>query len=330
MRCLALAQAWQDAGGQATFAMANALPKLKTRLEAEKILLAGFDVQPGNTCDSEKTIRLSQDLGARWVVVDGYHFNSNFQRAIKNAGLNLLVVDDNAAVDHFYADIVMNQNLHSHENMYVNREPNTRLLLGTRYALLRREFLKWRGWKRELPSVARKVLVTLGGSDPDNVTLKVIEALQQVNVDGLEAVVVIGPANPHYQEIQTAACTSRFPIRLERNVTDMPELMAWADVAVSGAGSTSWELAFMGLPSTVMVLGENQLRIAEQLQDANITINLGRAQNVTTREIAEVLSILSADQLKRTTMSERERESVDGKGAGRVTGFLNRLTLRGG
>ena len=132
--------------------------------------------------------------------------------------------------------------------MYANREAHTRLLLGTRYVLLRREFWPWRGWRREIPAVARKVLVTLGGGDPDNVTLKVIRALAQVEIEGLEAVVVVGPANPHLEELQAAVKDTPHPIRLESNVTNMPELMAWADVAITAGGSTCWETAFMGLP----------------------------------------------------------------------------------
>ena len=281
MRCLALAQTWQDAGGHATFAMAMDAPAIEARLEAEEMRVVRLAADVGTADDAAHTISLARELGARWVVVDGYHFGGDYQRAIKDAGLSLLFIDDNGHANHYYADLVLNQNLHAEAGLYVKREPYTQLLLGTHYALLRREFLKWREWQREIPAAARKVLVTLGGGDPDNVTLKVIQALQQVQVDGLEAVVVVGASNPHYRELETAAKNSRVAIRLESNVKNVPELMAWADVAVSGGGSTCWELAFMGLPSIVLILADNQQRIGERLQLHSAALNLGMGANVT-------------------------------------------------
>lgn len=324
MRCLALAQAWQDAGGQATFAMALDVPALTARLETEGIHIERLYVQAGSADDWEQTIRLAHDLGARCVVVDGYHFKSDYQKAIKDSGLDLLLVDDNGDADHYYADIVLNQNLHAHENLYFNREPYTRLLLGTRFALLRREFLKWRDWKREVPAVGRKVLVTLGGGDSDNVTIKAIRALQQVQVEGLEAVIVVGGNNPHHAQLQSAVKETSAPIRLESNVTNMPELMAWADMAVSGGGSTCWELLFMGLPFAILILAENQRPIAKNLGNSNLAINLGWHENATEQAIGQALEYLTRESETRKSFSERGREVVGGDGTERVLNMMRR------
>jgi UDP-2,4-diacetamido-2,4,6-trideoxy-beta-L-altropyranose hydrolase len=330
MRCLALAQAWQDAGGRVVFLMAMETPALEARLRSEGMEVIHLPVQPGSTDDAIRTADFAHQVGADWVVVDGYHFGADYQRIIKDSGLRLLFIDDNGHAGHYSADLVLNQNIHAHEGLYPNKEPYTRLLLGTRYVLLRREFLKWRGWKREIPEVARKVLVTMGGSDPDNVTLKVVQALQQVDMDGLEATVVVGGSNPHYEELQSAVQDSRFPIRLESNVVDMPELMAWADVAVSAGGSTSWELAFMGVPTLVVILASNQRPIAERLDAVGVAINLGWCADVSPPEMARVFMELMRTLTTRTQMAQRGQELVDGEGAARVLMYLNgeRFRLR--
>jgi len=330
MRCLALAQAWQDTGGHVIFLMAMESPPLEARLRSEGMEVVHLPVQPGSTDDAIQTAALARQVGAGWVVVDGYHFDAGYQRAIKDQGLLLLFVDDIGHAEHYYADLVLNQNIHAHEGLYQSREPYTRLLLGTRYVLLRREFLKWRGWKREIPEVARRVLVTMGGSDPDNVTFKVIRALQQVDVDGLEAIVVVGGSNPHYEELQSAVQNSSFPIQLESNVTDMPELMAWADAAVSSGGSTSWELAFLGLPSVVIVLAQSQQPVAERLHEAKIALSLGWHVNLSCDDIGKAITRLLKEKEIRTGMARRGRELVDGDGVTRVLMHLRgeRLRLR--
>jgi len=322
MRCLALAQAWQEAGGDAVFAMATDAPSLEKRLAEEGFEVERVAAEPGGTEDAAAAARLAQEKGASWVVVDGYHFGYDYQRAMKDAGLRVLFVDDNGHAGRYCADIVLNQNIHADESMYADREPHTRLLLGTRYVLLRREFLKWKGWRREIPDVARKVLVTMGGADPGNATLKVVEALEQVPSDGLEAVVVVGGSNPHYDELRSAVQDSRVAIRLERNAADMPELMAEADVAVSGAGCTCWEIAFMGLPVILLVLAENQRRVAEGLCAADAAVGLVDHASCSTQAVAKALVGLVAGAGKRSDMFRAGRLLVDGLGGGRVVRSL--------
>ena len=326
MRCLALAQAWQDAGGRAVFLMATKAPALESRLQSEDMEVVHLSVQPGSIDDAIQTSYYAHQVGADRIVVDGYHFGTDYQRILKNQKCQLLLIDDLGSFEYYYADLILNQNVYAHEELYRNREPYTQLLLGTRYALIRREFLKWRDWKREIPEVARKVLVTMGGSDPDNVTLKVIQALQQVDIDGLEVIVVVGGSNPHYEELRSAVQDSCFPIRLESNVTDMPALMAWADVAISAGGSTCWEIAFMGLPSLVLVLSENQQRIATGLDEAGIALNVGWCTEASIAQVTKTLVVLLEDRGLRWRMGQQGKELMDGLGSGRTMKFLQTLS----
>lgn len=54
-----------------------------------------------------------------------------------------------------------------------------------------------------------RVLVTLGGGDPENYTLEVIQAIQKADVPGLEATVVIGASNPHSNVLEAAIGQTR-------------------------------------------------------------------------------------------------------------------------
>ena len=76
MRCLALAQAWQDSGGHAVFAMATEAPVLQARIESEGMEAIRLPVEPGGADDAACTCDLARKLGARWVVVDGYQFDA--------------------------------------------------------------------------------------------------------------------------------------------------------------------------------------------------------------------------------------------------------------
>jgi UDP-2,4-diacetamido-2,4,6-trideoxy-beta-L-altropyranose hydrolase len=318
MRCLALAQAWRDAGGQALFVMSQPPPAIQDRLCSERIEVTSLPLRTGQAEEVRWLSEAASRHRAEWVVVDGYQFGADYQRALKDAGLKILFLDDYGHSEHYCADLVLNQNAHAQEDFYRNRAAGTRLLLGPRYALLRREFLGCKSWKRAITPVGRKVLVTLGGSDPDNVTLRVIEALRLLRIEGLSATVVVGGANPHMKSLAEAVSDRGGIIRLVQNAPNMPELMAWADLAVAGAGSTCWEMSLLGLPSLLVDQAENQVPIAHKLDEMGVARHLGGCRDVRPAGIAAQLErlLLSADE--RAAMSRRGRELVDGEGAQRV------------
>jgi UDP-2,4-diacetamido-2,4,6-trideoxy-beta-L-altropyranose hydrolase len=318
MRCLALAQAWNAQSGKTTFVMAGQSSALEARLRSEDIDVVYLSAKVGSNEDAQQTVNVSQKHAASWIVVDGYQFGSKYQKRLKSYGLKVLFVDDYGHAENYYADLVLNQNISADQNLYKSREPYTQLLLGTKYALLRREFLTWQGLVKAITPNARKILVTLGGGDPDNVTLKVLQSLSQLSINNLKIVVVIGGTNPHYERLLSFIKSLSLSISLQLNISNMPELMAWADIAIAAGGSTNWELAFMGLPSIVITLADNQKAIAAELDRQGVIINLGWHQDVTIEQISFALQELIGDRPKRETMSKKGRELVDGNGARRV------------
>lgn len=328
MRCLALARRWQQDGGRVLFVQAATTPSLDACLRAAGAETVMIEAELGGSADTEETIRHARASAARWIVADGYHFGAPWQKRIKEAGYRLLIIDDYGHAGHDHADVILNQNAGASRYLYANRDAHTQLLLGSAFALLRPEFLGWRNAPREVAPVATKVLVTLGGGDPDNVTSTVVAALDQL--PGLEVVVVVGGSNPHREAVQSALEQHGGAMRLVVNATNMPELMAWADLAVSAAGSTSWELAFMGVPAALIVVADNQAGIATALAEKGVSLNLGRHQKLTAGGIAEALTLLIADGPRRQEMSRGARSLIDGHGVARVVAALRpqlRVTL---
>lgn len=325
MRCLALALAWREAGGQAIFAMVEGTPAVEGRLREEGFAVVRAELEVGSAADAEETARLAHEHNALWVVVDGYEFGAGYQASLKSRGLKVLFVDDNGHATHYSADFVLNQNAHALEAFYENRDASTRLLLGPRFAMLRREFITWRGWNREIGGVARRVLVTMGGSDPDNVTEQVVRAIMAA--PGLNATVVVGGSNPHLCRLRELVAAAGQNVQLVENVLDMPELMAGADVAISGAGTTSLEMCFLGLPALLIVLADNQRLAAEELHRRGAAINLGEGAQVGPSTLSPCLTHLVSSPGARKAMSERGRELVDGDGADRVVRALRASAL---
>src|SRR3990170_4043751 len=166
-RCLALGQAWLDAGGHVIVVTATREGAHLARLRRE-----GFETRRTAAVfpDPSDVRGLTRVLAARpgaWVVVDGYSFDGEYHEKILEAGGRLAVIDDTAHLPRYDVHVVVNQNLHATERRYV-RGSRTRLLLGPRYALLRREFRKFRRPEKPAPRIGRLLLITMGGSDPQD------------------------------------------------------------------------------------------------------------------------------------------------------------------
>ncbi len=313
MRCLALSQAWQDGGGSVTFAMRGADAAIRDRLESEKIAieeLAGGD-------DARETVAVGERAGALWVVVDGYGFSADYQCALQASGFPVLFVDDYGHGGEYSAELVLNQNISANESWYAKRSPQTRLLLGTDYTMLRREFRRRGAMRNVFPPAARNVLVTLGGADAENVSGMALSAISQLRLAELEVKVAVGPANPHRTKLAALAERTGMPVELVNASSQMPELMEWADIAVSAAGGTSWELLFMQVPMIAISVADNQRPSARRLGEMGLASVLDLT-GLTVDDIATALNALIADQHRRSVMARRGRELVDGRGVERI------------
>jgi UDP-2,4-diacetamido-2,4,6-trideoxy-beta-L-altropyranose hydrolase len=322
MRCLALAQAWQDAGGRVALATTALLPSLETRLSAESVAVHVMPVFRGLPADADATAALAQDLGARWVVLDGYQFDADYERSIAVAGPHLLRIDDGGRTGSYRADIVLDQNLGADPAQYLRRGADTECLLGSDFVLLRREFRAAARAPRELHEDARRVLVTLGGTDPDNVTAIVLAGLRQLAAPDLEVTVVVGGGNPHLPQVGAALAELPGPTALRVDATDLPALMAHADVAVAAGGGTCWELCAMGVPMLLVALADNQRANVRGLAAAGVALDLGDASTLTPGRVAEPLRNLLRSNMERGAMAQRGRALVDGEGARRVVSAM--------
>jgi UDP-2,4-diacetamido-2,4,6-trideoxy-beta-L-altropyranose hydrolase len=332
MRCIALAQAWQDQGGEVTFISHCESEALKERIQREGFKFISLDHVCPDSSDLMNTLSILHNESADqkpWLVLDGYHFTPEYQNATRDESIRLLVIDDMNHLPYYHADIILNQNINAPDLKY-NCDEYTTLLLGPRYVLLRREFLKYQEFKRQIPEQAKNILVTLGGADSDNVTLKVIEALKLLNEPDIAIRIIIGPANTHQEVLRKALARAHFKAELLINPPNMPELMAWADIAISAGGSTCWELAFMLVPSIILVLAENQAAVTEYLMNRKAVLNLGIFAECSKEQISDACKTLIGSSIARTSLSQQSTTLINGQGPNHVIESMNinNITLR--
>ena len=131
------------------------------------------------------------------VVLDGYHFNTDYQKQIKIRGAKLICIDDLHEIE-FVADLIIN---HSpgikHEDYKIKAK--TQLALGLDFALLRPAFLT-PIQKKKVNKQGNSLLICFGGSDPKNFTEKILRFIR--NNSRIEKVnLVLGSEYKYFIEL---------------------------------------------------------------------------------------------------------------------------------
>lgn len=114
------------------------------------------------------------------VVLDGYSFDSDYQKKVRQKSGFLAFIDDLHDRE-FYADLIINHAPGIKKEQYT-AQPYTKYALGVDYALLRPPFLEAALQTDESKKAdPETVLICFGGSDSENLTLRALKVVSSFN-----------------------------------------------------------------------------------------------------------------------------------------------------
>ncbi len=270
--------------------------------------------------DAKACRAILEGLAPDWLIVDHYALNACWERAVLPQCTRLMVIDDLADRSHI-ADILLDQNLGRAEKDYENLVPSScRCLIGPRYALLRPEFAELREAsldRRREPFEPKRLLISLGGVDKDNVTGEVLEALKSCDLPAdCHITVIMGASAPWLDTVRAKASELPWHCDVVVNVTDMARRMTQADLAIGAAGSTSWERCCLGLPTLMVALADNQVAIAHHLDEARAAIYVGSAAMPTwTHKLGQIMEMIISEPTHLDAMTDHAARLTEGLGA---------------
>ncbi|MDR2006612.1 MAG: UDP-2,4-diacetamido-2,4,6-trideoxy-beta-L-altropyranose hydrolase [Acidaminococcales bacterium] len=193
---------------------------------------------------------------AACLVVDHYALGLEWERKLRPYTEKIIVIDDLADKPHD-CDILTNQSFEPElSQKYDGLTPaGCRKFLGREYALLREEFYLARKSLRRRTGELRNVLIFFGGGDYGGETGKVLLALE--SAPGLTANVVVGGGNERKDEIERL-CASLPWAKFHCQIDYMAALANEADLAIGAGGLAAVERCFLGLPSLIVSVADNQ------------------------------------------------------------------------
>ena len=189
------------------------------------------------------------------VLLDGYHFTAEYERAIKEKGGKIVTIDD---LHHrmFYADALINHTPGIQRSDYLTAS-YTRLYLGLQYAMIRKEFLAAKR-RRMAPDTLFKALVCFGGADPEDFTLQYYQKLRE-HSSTCQVKLIVGPSYAHLENLKSATQEDS-SIQIKQNVkaAELVKLIGNSDFALCSASTISIECIKVGIPLYLVQTADNQ------------------------------------------------------------------------
>ena len=255
------------------------------------------------------------------LIYDSYEATEHSLTAFRQKYSKLIYIDDLNKLNFYDCDILLNRNLGA-ENLKYNVPDNCKILLGSKYSLLRKEF-------QETPIIEIKekvqnIFVTMGGTDPKNTTAKILNLLK--NMPFTFNVVVSNGFSEENKAILKKLEEENENIILYFN-PQMSSLMALCDIAITACGGTIQEIASLGIPQMAVTVAENQETNMDFGQENELIVFAGKHEELENLDLQGLLFGLANDFNRRKNISKKQICTINKNGVDLVEKEIERLFL---
>lgn len=288
------------------------------------------EVPPGSFLDGPSLVEVSADADV--LHVDSYDvddalltsWGASGRSKATQTGRPLLSNVADGTFGARPADLTVDQTLGAERRHPA--APSSWNLRGARYALLRGEVVRGRVARSGAAQGQLRVLVVLGGTDPRRMAPTVVDALAATGLN--LAVDVIATSGTR---AALDGRVARFPgnLLVHGTVQELTPLMAGADLVVSAAGSSVWELCALAVPMALVAVVDNQRPGYDEVVDRRAALGLGDPDDLAdVAQVSAQLRDVLADAAARADLSRRAGALVDGLGTWRLVSAWE--SVRGG
>ena len=253
---------------------------------------------------------LEMDTFRDLIILDIQDTQKEFIQALKKGFRKVMSFED-LGEGRNQVNLLVDCNLEPEKAQSVPQGVKT--LFGLPYSVLAEEFGQFHQRKKVFSKSLESLLVTMGGTDPNNLTLKLARYFSKLS-NPPTITFVAGPGFKETQSLnQLVSSMNSFQV-LDR-ADNMAELLFNHQAVCCSGGVTLHEALAVGTPAFVINQVAAQQENSRPLEKLGAAIDLGLAKDFDPQKISRIWE-LAQDQLE--TMSRKGKELVDGKGIYRV------------
>lgn len=268
----------------------------------------------------KQILNFLKEKGCAYLIMDLLQRSNAFYRYLNKHLKSTCVILDNSEHKGIPAKIVVNFSIAQHQEFYKNNvKMKTKYLIGPKYFPIDQDIKEFRPIK--VKKDVDRIFVNQGGGDPYGLTLRIVNIFRRVNLDK-KVDIIIGGTFPsrNLKELSKVrkGLNERYKFYLNISQKKLFDIMTKSDMAITAAGNTLYELAYLGIPSIVICHHEKHNRVAKRFSENNAVINLGIGSQLKDSVIADTVKKLILSQEKRMILSRNMENIVDGQGCLRL------------
>lgn len=261
--------------------------------------------------DRDELFSAVRELSPDAMFVDLPDAPVELQRSLRDETLLTMFL---GSARHLLAcDILINGHLFAENEAYdwTGEEPTW--CLGPDYLPLRQPFPSLASRSKQCSRKPKRGIILMGGSDPHNLTPTAMAAFEGLDID---VTVIVGPGNKNIEAIKRTRDTLHGSYDIQRDPDDLPERMFEADVAISGYGTTAYELMATKTPFIGVARNNIEREGAEKISK-HVNISYCNISDADLRLASEIHTLVS-DYGARMSLQSRFAGLIDGKGSKRI------------
>ncbi|MEY5049361.1 MAG: hypothetical protein RLZZ175_2720 [Bacteroidota bacterium] len=297
------------------FLMFNPIVEVESNLINSEIKLIKLDSN-----NSEDQIKYLKDNVLREndiLIFDGYNFDSDYIKSIKNTFDNYTILIDDIYLNFQHCNLIINTAGNSTIDKY-NCQENTTFCLGLSYSLLRKSFLEQAKLQREISNIDT-IFICLGGADLNNITLEVLKSVLSIEKK-FKVHVVVGGAYQYLDSLNLFIKTvfSNSIVYLHRNLSaeEIKNLIIESQIAICSSSVILSECYSVGLFVISGYYIENQFQTYEFAKSNNLIYPIGDLNNLNKLNLKSIIEDITIDNVNQ--MIQLQKSVIDGSSLKRL------------
>ena len=311
MRCLALAEKFKGSISNVAITFITSTNMVGEQVKSYDYKLINLPLSKNMTGEIKY---YEKYLKKAMFITDIPNISEDYLKTLRKKACLVVSIDDGSDTI-FCSDILINPNLSPKINHKYSSE--TQYYSGAKYVILKKAFGKY-AVKKQIKREVKSLFVCFGGSDRNNITQRVANTIQNMDINIL---IVVGIMYPYYNEL-VKDIKEYSNIQIKRNVHNMDELIYDADLAVISGGTLLYETSAVRTPAIVICQNREQNKESEFFAENNAAINLGMFDNINEDTARNTIVKLILDYDKRELLSKNAEQLIDGRGADRIVNII--------
>ncbi len=242
------------------------------------------------------------------ILLDSKRISKNYVNYLKKFATVVLFEDEKSFNSN--SDLVINNNIWAN-NFYKNKKNK---LLGLKFNTIPKGFFK----KNSFDNNSNKILISLGGEDPDNLTLKILSLIYK-SISNLKFIIILGHSYPNKSLVKDFCNKENINNQIIYSPEDISLHLTKLRLVISAGGLSCYEFAAAGLPQLIVVLAKHQNLLAKSMQSYNCAKILTNSNKLFQNKIIKDFTNFYNNKKNLMKMSNNAKKLIKKSGCDLIT-----------